>query len=262
MDRQAETSMVFGWRKSGKTQRARTLAASAPRVVMYDSMGHDYTDGVIVEDLGAMWTAITRWYRQDRFRIIYRPRGSSREECKAAKRIDPEFAEVSRLVYQCADVLYVVDEVQMYADDGEFDREFLDIVTGGRHAGAERGLPGVDLLAVTQVPQGLGQKLPALVDNWYIFATAHPAHLRFFRDICFGIEEMDIRTLQPYEYIYYQRGADSYWICRDDLATGATTRREREYSYDQPLRRETNCGGDVHDSSTVGHDAKDGPAGL
>jgi len=209
------------------------MAAAAPRVIMYDSMGHDYTDGVIVESLTALRTALARWYRNDRFRLIYRPRGSSREECKAARKIDPEFSEVCRLVKECADVLFVVDELQMYSDGGAFDREFLDIVTHGRHMGADRGIPGVELIAATQVPQGLGNWVPALVDSWYVFQTVHPAHLRFFRDICFGVDEEDIRSLQPYEYIYFHRGQDSYWICRDDLTTGKTERREREYRYDR-----------------------------
>jgi len=233
VNRQAETSMVFGLRQSGKSQRARTMTTETPRVVIYDSMGHDYTDGVVVESLPAFRTALGRWYRNDAFRIIYRPRGCSREECKAARRIDPEFAEVSALVYECADVVFLVDELQMYADGGQFDREFLDIVTHGRHAGADRGLPGVDLIAITQVPQGLGNRVPALVDHWYIFATVHPDHIRFFRDICFGIDEQDIRRLQKYEYIYFRQGADSYWICRDDLTTGETLRQEREYLYDR-----------------------------
>lgn len=251
--------MIFGLPQSGKSQRAATMAAAAPRVVFYDSMGHDYTAGVVIESLPALHLALARWYRNDGFRIIYRPRGSSREECKAAGRIDPEFSQVCRLVKECADVLFVVDELQMYAKDGAFDREFMDIVTHGRHMGAERGLPGVELVAATQVPQGLGCKVPALVDHWYIFQTVHPAHLRFFRDICFGVDEADIRGLGKYEYIYYHRGEDSYWICKDDLTSGRTDRREREFLYD----RSGNAGAggndwDIRAGATVEHDATNG----
>ena len=262
-DRQTERSMIFGLPQSGKSERARTMAGKAPRVVMYDSMGHDYTDGVVVDSLPGFRDAIGRWYRNDGFRIIYRPRGSSRDECKAAKKIDPEFAEVCRLVKECADVLFVVDELQMYADAGEFDREFLDIVTHGRHMGADRGIPGVELVAATQIPQGLGNKVPALVDHWYIFQTIHPAHLRFFRDICFGVDEADIRSLQKYEYIYYHRGDDSYWICKDDLTTGKTDRREREYLYDRAgAGRAGERGGDVLPRTTLEDDATNGPASV
>jgi hypothetical protein len=255
--------MIFGLPQSGKSQRAATMAAAAPRVVFYDSMGHDYTDGVVVDGLPAFRDAVRAWYRNDRFRIIYRPAGSSREECKAARRIDPEFAEVCRLVKECADVLLVVDELQMYADGGEFDREFLDIVTHGRHMGADRGIAGVDLVAATQVPQGLGNKVPALVDHWYIFQTVHPAHLRFFRDICFGVDEADIRNLEKWQYIHYHRGEDSYWICRDNLADGTTERREREYLYDRAgAGGAGECGRDVLPVATVENDATNGPAAV
>lgn len=253
--RQAERSIIFGLPNSGKTERARTMGRAFPRVLYYDSTGHDYTDGVVVESLDELKRLWRRWYRYRAFRLIYRPRGSSRDECRKAGRIDPEFATVCSMAYDCGEMLFVVDEADLYFKDNECDREFLDIIKRGRHA-------DVELIAVTQVPQGLGRHLTGLPGNWYIFQTAEPAHIRYFANRCYGIEESDIRSLAQYEYIYYRQGDGSYWICRDDLTTGKTERMEREYRYDRPLPRATDSSGNVRPVETVGDDATDGPENL
>jgi hypothetical protein len=217
---QAEISVIFGQRGSGKTTRAVTLTRRFPRVLYYDTLGHDYRDGVAcycLAELKAFW----RSCYQDRFRIVYKP-----------ERPEEDFATVCSLVSTCGDLAFVVEEVDLYFRAGNCCPEFKHIISRGRH-------DKVDLIAVTQAPKGFGLHLRSQASRWNIFSTREPDHVEYFRHRCSGIDPADLAVLAKYEYIAYEDGEDSYWICRDDLRTGGTEKREREYLYDRPWNGRT-----------------------
>jgi hypothetical protein len=256
METTAGIRLIFGQPQSGKTTRVRTLTARFPRVLWYDTACHDYRDGVIcysLPELKGFWRSVYR----NRFRIVYRPQGSTREERRLSRKIDPEFDAVCDLVRLCEDMVFAVDEVDRYAERNEYDDAFTDLIRRGE------GHYGVDLIVATQFPQGIGRVLTAATRTFDIFQAAEADHIRYFVKRCGGIDPQDIRTLPKYVYIHYEQGADSYWICKDDLRTGGTERTEREYLYDRMWNRgPTPDSGDVVLGPTVGHDCEDGSASL
>lgn len=248
--------LVFGQPQSGKTTRVRTMTADRSRVLYYDTAGHDYTDGLVVENLRELKRVWRASYR-GAFRLIYRPMGATREERKASRKIDPEFAVVCGMVAACGDMTFVVEEVDRYADRGEYDDEFADLVRRGM------GHYHVELIVVTQMPQGIGRLLTSCAHDWTIFQTRDDMHLSYFGRRCFGIDPADIRGLQKHAYIRYNDGQDSYWICRDNLDTGKTDKTEWEYLYDRAFSGEA-LGNrrDVAPGTALADDAKDGPADM
>jgi len=222
-----QITVIFGKPQTGKTERSRTLTKEARRLLIYDSTGHAYQDGVVCEGLANLKAFWPRVYRRD-FRIIYRPVGCTREERKAARQINPEFAAVCDLARKCRDLTFVVDEVQRFYDrDGHADDAFEDLVFRGM------GHYGVNLIVTTQMPQGFGTELKACAGVWNIFFTAEPLHLSYFARRCAGVDPGDIVGLRDYQYICYVDGDDDYTICRDDLATGRTASELRRFTYDR-----------------------------
>ncbi len=67
-----DNRLIIGKTGSGKTVKALNLIKDRPRVVIFDTLGHDYSDGVVFYDLAALAAFWRRVYR-GRFRLIYRP---------------------------------------------------------------------------------------------------------------------------------------------------------------------------------------------
>lgn len=202
MDGQAVIKVVFGQRGSGKTTKAAGLTGGKPRVLFFDTLGHDYADGVIVETLAELRAFWRRCYRR-RFRIVYRP-------------LDPEaeFADVCRLVYACGNLTFVVEEVDLFFRAGRCEDAFTQIITRGRHA-------DVELIAVTQAPKGFGSLLRSQAHEWYIFATREPDHIDYFKHRCPGVPPEVYATMERFCYVHYVDGSTTYNLCRDSLTGGA-----------------------------------------
>jgi hypothetical protein len=214
MDEQAEITVIFGQRGSGKTSRARHLVRRERRVLYYDTVGHDFTEGVIFDSLTDM-RGFWRQHYRGRFHLVYRP-------------TDPvgEIAAVSDLALACEDMVLVVEEVDLLFASAKCCPEFRNVICRGRHY-------GLSLVAVTQAPMGFGPLLRSQAHNWCIFATREPDHIDYFKKRCPGVDPQDIASLPKWSYIAYTDGDDSYWICRDDPVTGGTDKLEREYVYDR-----------------------------
>lgn len=205
MSDQAIVRAVVGLRGYGKSTKVVQLAKMFPRVLYYDTLGDDYKDGVICRDRGVLerfWRGV---YRLP-FRIVYRPS-------------DPvaDFPRICELVTACGDMLFVVDEVQLYSHGPWCPPEFTKVITGGRHA-------GIDLIGVTQAPKKLGELLRSQAHEWFVFGVREPDQVRYLSDRLPGVPDDRFESLGKYQYVHYVDGADCYWSCLDDLYTGRTDR--------------------------------------
>ena len=205
MDGQATIKVVFGQRGSGKSTKALSLVREQPRVLIFDTLGHDYSDGVVfysLAELRAFWRTVYR----GRFRLIYRPGD------------DPqgEFIEVCKLVYACGRLTFLVEEVDLFFRVGRCDPAFTTIITRGRHA-------HVELIAVTQAPMGFGALLRSQAHEWFIFSTREPAHVEYFKHRCPGVPVEWFGGLPKWHYVHYTDGADTYEVCIDNPQTGGTS---------------------------------------
>jgi len=194
----SQITIVFGKRGSGKTVKARNEVRGHDRVLFYDTLGHDYTDGVVLESLPELKDFWLRVYRGS-FRIVYRP-------------VDPQedFAEVCGLVYAAGDMAFVVEEVDMFFRGDVTCSEFRHIIQRGRHQ-------EIELIGVTQRPKGFGRLLTSQVETFYMFKTSEPVDLDYFRERV-GQEVADILpTLEQYHYVKYADSSGEHTIAKDDL---------------------------------------------
>jgi len=180
---EAIITMVLGRRGSGKSVKVRNLTKQLDRVVYYDTLGKDYTDGVIIynlDDLKAFW----RRHYKGKFRIIYRPENP-----------EEEFPAVCNLVYTCTSMHFVVEELDTYFRQGQTCREFNRLVYRGRHA-------NIDMIGVSQRPFGYGRSLTSQAKEWYVFSTREPDDLTWMKKY-FGQEfTAQLEQLNPQDYQY------------------------------------------------------------
>jgi hypothetical protein len=230
---------VVGLRGYGKSTKVVSLAREFPRVLYYDSLGDDYTDGVICRDGGVLekfWRGV---YRLPSFRIVYRP-------------VDPisEFARICELVWECGDLLFVVDEVQLYFRGGVCCPEFTKIVTGGRHA-------GIDLIGVTQAPKKLGELLRSQAHEWYVFAVREPDQAAYLSERLAGVDKSCFETMEKFRYVHYLDGQDPAWIYYQE-ASGET---RKLYTVNHALQTPApGPGGDPGEHADVGGSLERGPS--
>jgi len=203
MNQQAKINMIFGKRGSGKTTKVRELTRTFRRVLYYDTLGRDYSDGVICETLTELKAFWRRCY-QGAYRLVYRP-------------ADPEgdFPAVCELVFAAGEMAYVVEEADLFFQQGSTCPEFRNLIQRGRHA-------GVEMYCVTQRPKGFGRLLTSQTEKFYLFSTREPDDLRYFRDRCGDAVAARLPDLPKFQCIEY----DDYTGCeantderRDDSDT-------------------------------------------
>jgi hypothetical protein len=253
-----DLQLILGMPRSGKTSRAKTLVRHSPRVLYYDTKREDYADGWICDGLDELRRAWRGLYRQPKWRLVFRPHASTREERKGTGTIDPQFAAVSHMVRNCGGLAFVVEELHAFVGrDGRYDDAFEDLILCGQ------GHYDVGLVLVTQMPQSIGRAVLAMPDHWNIFKTFDARHIAFLRNQLCGVDEQDIRGLGQYQYIDYLCGADRYWIARDRPGTDEQELTEREYVYDRAKPTGTVIpGGNVVSVPAVEVHADDRPQDL
>jgi hypothetical protein len=177
---------IMGKRGSGKSYLARQRIAEFPRSLVYDTMG-EYTSGVICEDLAELKTVWQRSY-QGNFRIIYRPLDA-----------EEEFEPLCRLVWECGNMGFLVEEVQTFCNARSICRDFKAIIAKGRHR-------GISLIGVTQRPAEISKLLTSQAKEFCIFNTTEPNDIEYFRNSLGSDIVAKISELKEYEYVRWTDG--------------------------------------------------------
>jgi hypothetical protein len=200
MTDEAVIKIVFGKRGSGKTCKAANLVKTTSRVLFYDTLGHDYKNGVVFLDLAKL-KAYWRTVYQKNFRLIYRPDDPERD-----------FPEVCRLVAACQRLTVVVEELDLFFSGGRCCDEFTHLIFRGRHY-------GVELVGVTQRPRGFGRGLTAMAKEFFIFSTREPDDVKYFRDRLGDEVAEKIQQLDQFNYVEYldYGGTQCLSVKKDDL---------------------------------------------
>jgi len=190
-------TLIFGKRGSGKTLLAQRLCQDRKRLLVYDTIG-EYTEGVVIEDLPALKELWGKVYRGN-FKIIYQP-------------VDPEgdFDMVCRLVYECEDLTFLVEELDRYSKPLTLSLPFKEIIQRGRHR-------NIELTGVTQRPHGIDKLLTSQAKQMYIFNTTEPRDVDYFKDTVGYPVVVKIAALQEYEYVKYQDGTDKLEVGKEKI---------------------------------------------
>lgn len=190
-------TLIFGKRGSGKTLLARNMIRDRRRLLIYDTIG-EYTDGVIIEDLPALKEFWGKVYRGN-FRIIYQP-------------VDPEsdFDDICRLVYECEDLTFLIEELDRYSKPLTLSLPFKEIIQRGRHH-------NIELIGITQRPHGVDKLLTSQAKQMYIFNTTEPRDVDYFKDTIGYPVVVKIAALNEYEYVKYQDGSDKLEVGKETI---------------------------------------------
>lgn len=174
---------MIGKTGSGKTAKVRNLISKIDRVVIFDTTGHDYNDGVVFYDLAELKRFWSQVYRGS-FRIIYRPL----DEVK-------EFPVICDLVWKCMDLTFVAEEIDLFCKPNLTADEIRTILKRGRHR-------DIRFIGVTQRPYGIDRAVTAMGTEFFIFKTDEPRDIDYLADRLGSDIREQLKLLEQYQYIH------------------------------------------------------------
>ncbi len=204
MENEALIKLVLGMRGCGKTVKVRNLIRDIRRLLVVDTKGNDYQDGVAFRSLAELKTFWHKVYQGD-FRLIYKPQGDDSE-------IIADIAEICTLCLACENMTLVVEELNIIYDAQRPPAEFNKMIFAGRD-------PGIELIGVAQRPFGFGRKLSSQAKEFYVFYNREPDDVRYFKNYLGSEAAEAIRNLEKYNYVkwIYADGVQNWEICKDEL---------------------------------------------
>lgn len=197
-----DNKIIIGKTGSGKTVKVLSLIRERDRVVMFDTLGHDYSDGVVfynLDELKAFWLKVYR----GPFRLIYRPVDEQ-----------AEFAEICDLVYKCGNLVFVVEELSLFAEPMRTPLAFKRILKQGRHR-------DIRFVGVTQRPHGIDRIITSQANEVYVFRTDEPRDVKYLQErLGDEIGEL-LQRLEPYQYILKTDESDEFITGKESYETEA-----------------------------------------
>jgi len=180
MDKEAIIKLVFGIRGCGKTVKVRNLIKDVRRLLVVDTKGYDYFDGVSFHSLIELRKFWEKVYSGD-FRLIYKPSGDN------AERIE-DIAKICTICEEVKNLTLVIEELN-------------------------------ELIGVAQRPARIGVNITSQAKEFYIFYNREPGDIRFFKQSLGTDAAVAICTLEQYQYLkwVYAEGAQKFEICKDEL---------------------------------------------
>jgi len=204
MDKEAIIKLVFGIRGCGKTVKVRNLIKDVRRLLVVDTKGYDYFDGVSFHSLSELKKFWLKVYSSN-FRLIYKPPGDNEERIE-------DIAEICTLCETCENMTLVIEELNLIFDEKRPPTEFNRMIFSGRE-------PGIELIGVAQRPARIGRNITSQAKEFYIFYNREPGDIRFFKQSLGTEAAVAICTLEQYQYLkwVYADGAQKFEICKDEL---------------------------------------------
>lgn len=205
MSDEAIVKVIFGIRGGGKTVKLRRLLLDCPRSLVINTLNRDgFTSGVVfhtVAELKQFWLKV---YRRN-FRLIYSPQhGDIDRTCC-------EIGQICRLVMECKNLTFAIEEMNVLFEDNRVPRELNEIIYSGRD-------PGVEFIGVAQQPVGFGSAMRSQTKEAFIFHTHEDSHLEIFRKLVGKEGAEAIRTLSNFHYLHWSLadGPEKWTIEKDE----------------------------------------------
>jgi len=194
----ADIKLVIGKTGSGKTCKVVKIIEDHKRVIMFDTQGKDYIDGVMFYDLHELRKFWLKVYRGN-FRLIYRP-------------LDPitEFEEICRIAFVCGNLTIVAEELPSLCDPQRIGREFRKVIFRGR-------MNDIRFIGLMQRPIGIHRDITSQANEIYIFNIDEPGDVKYFTNRIGQDVESKIRLLEPYQYLHWTDNVTELEVGKDEL---------------------------------------------
>jgi len=204
MDKEAIIRLVFGIRGCGKTVKVRNLIKDVRRLIVVDTVGTDYYDGVCFHSLIELRKFWEKVYSGD-FRLIYKPPGDDNE-------IREDVGKICAICQDIKNLTLVIEELNIIFDEKRPPTEFNRMLLSGRK-------DDIEFVGVAQRPFGFGRKFTSQAKEFYVFYSREPVDVRFFKQSLGTEAALEICTLEQYQYLkwIYADGVQKYEICKDEL---------------------------------------------
>jgi len=193
-----DNKIIIGKTGSGKSIKALNLVKDCTRVLIFDTLGHDYSDGVCFYDMNTL-KAWWRTVHDKSFRIIYRPLDEI-----------AEFEEICKLCWACRDMSVLIEEMDIFCQYGRTPFSFIQLLKRGRHR-------DIHLVGVTQRPVGVDKNVTAMATEIYVFETNEPRDLDYLKERLSAEAVEQIKTLQAYQWLKWTNSNTPIEIGKETL---------------------------------------------
>ena len=198
-----EVLVILGKRGSGKSTLAQDLVKDKSRLLIYDSTGHDYDEGVIITHYAELLDYLIGQERKA-FRVTYKPLHAERD-----------FDAVCEVVKRLGRLTFLVDECDLYATPSFTPENFLWILKLGRHR-------DIEVVCVSRRPAEMSRNVTAQAEQFFVFKTTEPRDIMYLKGFIDGAEK--IKTLDIYSFLWYNKGDEK--ICAKVGASCAPAKKE------------------------------------
>lgn len=194
----ADVKLVVGKTGSGKTCKVVNIIQEHERIIMFDTQGKDYTDGVMFYDLHELRKFWLKVYRGN-FRLIYRP-------------LDPvtEFEEICKIAFTCRNLTIVAEELPSLCTAAVIGPEFRKVIFRGR-------MNDIRFIGLMQRPIGIHRDITSQASEIFIFNIDEPGDVKYFKNRIGQDTEEKIRQLETYQYLHWQDGDKELEVGKDEL---------------------------------------------
>jgi len=170
--------------------------------LIFDTLGHDYSDGVIFYDIEKLKEYWLKVYRGD-FRLIYRPLNEV-----------PEFDTICNLAYKCGNLTLVAEELDIFAQPMKIEIGFRQVLKRGRHN-------DIRFIGLTHRPYGIDRTITSQATAIYIFRVDEPRDIRYLCERVSDKVEAGLAMLKEYEYMECLDRSEEL-VIKKDLMPGVT----------------------------------------
>jgi YD repeat-containing protein len=188
---QSRLTVILGKRGTGKSTRLRSLIQSEPRVLLFDTLHEPTYDAFRrVNDFGRLVDVLN----EDAaiFRVAYSWQGRlSREE---------DFDYVCRAVYGSHDLLFAVEEIDLFCSPQSMPRYLDMIISLGRHR-------GLSFVCASRRPKEIHPLIRSQANEIISYTQTEPGDLEWCQQVMGHDLASRLPELPPFESIVWRDSA-------------------------------------------------------
>ena len=175
----------MGRKGCGKSELAKYLAAGKKRLIILDPQS-EYDIGLRVNNFNQFTEALQKYRFNEDVKIRYFPQDK--------KDIKFMFSLICDVVYDFADVTFLIEELGYFMSATSFPASFARLVMGSRHQ-------RISIIGVTQRATKIPRDLRSQADVIYSFQQVEPLDVKYISEFMEMKSVSRVRTLTDHNFI-------------------------------------------------------------